>query len=761
MTFRAKNVRVNNILNCVISSMKQLLSIIAIVILIVSLIVISFTLKQIEEHQISLENDLQLRTALLADSLKESIRPSYLSNATTTMQTILDKFAGRERLLGLAVYDNTGVVFATSADLPSVLIQDSAIPEKAMDADDVESDFIDNNGNNIYAFATPLHADEKVIGALMVFQKADYISQEIRQIWETNLLRLLLQVLLLSLAIAFFLNWVIYKPILRITEVVRQVRSGKFAHDIESPKSHGFLKPIITEMTKMSKSLILARNSASEEARMRLEKFDSPWTAERLKEFFKAYAKGRQIFVVSNREPYVHKKNKNNIYWEVPASGMVTALEPVMEACGGTWLAHGSGDADKQTVDSQDKIKVPPDEPRYTLKRIWLTEKEIAGYYNGYSNSAILPLCLLAHVRPEFSKQDWSVYKKVNGKFAQALLEEIKNIQRPVILIQDYHFALLSAMIKRSRPDAEIGLFWHIPWPNAQMFSICPQRKEILEGMLGADVIGFHTQQFCNNFFETVGKEIESLADIEKFAVTHKGQTSYIKPFPASVAFINGNGVKAENETRPKLLDDLKINAKYIAIGVDRLDYTKGFMEKFKGVEFFFDMYPDFVGKLTLLQIAPVSHGGSEKYQRFNDKVTQEAERINRKFSNGSWKPIILSKEYRTHKEINQLYQASFVCLVTSLNDGMNLVAKEFIAAKDDEAGVLILSKFAGAVKDLKEALIINPYSAEETAEAIYKAVTMPPSEQHQRMKKLRLVVKNYNIYRWAGEFLKAIISLG
>ena len=293
------------------------------------------------------------------------------------------------------------------------------------------------------------------------------------------------------------------------------------------------------------------------------------------------------------------------------------------------------------------------------------------------------------------------------------------------------------------------------------MFSICPQRKEILEGMLGADVIGFHTQQFCNNFFETVGKEIESLADIEKFAITHKEQTSYIKPFPASVAFINGNGVKTENETRPKLLDDLKINAKYLAIGVDRLDYTKGFMEKFKGVEFFFDMYPDFVGKLTLLQIAPVSHGGSEKYQRFNDKVTQEAERINRKFSNGNWKPIVLSKEYRTHKEISQLYQASSVCLVTSLNDGMNLVAKEFIAAKDDEAGVLILSKFAGAARDLKEALIINPYSAEETADAIHKAVTMPQSEQHQRMKKLRLAVKNYNIYRWAAEFLKAIISLG
>lgn len=740
--------------------MKQFFSIIAIVISIVCLVVIGFTIRQVNESQTSLENDLQLRTALLADSLKESIRPSYLNNATSTIQTILDKFAGRERLLGLAVYDNEGALFATSLDLPSELAQIHVMPEKAMDADDIESDFVDFDKKNIFAFATPLHFDDKVIGALMVFQKADYIKEEIGQIWRRNLLRLFLQASLLSIAIAIFLNWVIYRPILRISENLKSVRSGKFEGDFDA-RNQGFLKPIVTEMTKMSKSLILARNLASEEARMRLEKFDSPWTAERLKEFFKAYAKDRQIFIVSNREPYIHKKNKNSIYWEVPASGMVTALEPVMETCGGTWLAHGSGDADRQTVDSQDKIKVPPDEPRYILKRIWLTEKEIAGYYNGYSNNALLPLCLLAHIRPEFSKQDWSVYRQVNGKFAQALLEEIKNIQRPIILIQDYHFALLPEMIKKSRSDAEIGLFWHIPWPNAQMFSICPQRKALLEGMLGADVIGFHTQQFCNNFFETVGKEIESLADIEKFAITHKEQTSYIKPFPASVAFINGNGIKIGNEVRPKLLDDFKINAKYLAVGIDRLDYTKGFMEKFKGVEFFFDMYSDYIGKFTLLQIAPVSHGGSEKYQRFNDKVTQEAERINRRFSDGSWKPIVLLKEYRTHKEISQLYQASSVCLVTSLNDGMNLVAKEFIAAKDDESGVLILSKFAGAAKDLKEALIINPYSAEETADAIHKAVTMSSLEQHQRMKKLRLAVKNYNIYRWAAEFLKAIISLG
>lgn len=741
--------------------MRQFFSIIAIVIPVTSLVALSFTFLQVDERRISLENDLQLRTALLVDSFKESIQPSFLNHATSTVQVVLDKFAGRERLLGLAVYDNKNTIFATSANLSPDMVRDATVPEKAMDSDSADSVFQSFGDRNIYVFATPIHDNGSVVGALMVFQKADYIQSEILQIWKRNILRLFLQVTLFSLIVAFFLYWFVYGPIVRITDIVRQVRSGTFEGEIETKKGLGFLRPIMTEVRKMSTSLISARNSASEEARMRLEKLDTPWTAERLKEFFKAYLRDRQIFVVSNREPYVHKKGKNGIYWEIPASGMVTALEPVMEACGGTWLAYGGGDADKLTVDDQDRIVVPPDEPKYTLKRIWLTEKEIRGYYAGYSNEALLPLCLSAHIRPEFSKHDWMTYRRVNGMFAKFVLAEIKNVQRPIILIQDYHFAILPAMIKKSRPDAEIGLFWHIPWPNAQMFSICPQRKEILEGMLGADVIGFHTQQFCNNFFETIGKEIESLADIEKFSITREGHTSYIKPFPASIAFTNGK--KIDHTPKKNFWENVtsEINVEFLAIGVDRLDYTKGFMEKFKGVEFFFDMHPEFIGRFTLLQIAPPSHGETERYQLFDTRVTQEVERINQKFSKNSWRPIALMKEYHSREEISQMYRAACICLVTSLSDGMNLVAKEFIAQRDGENGVLILSKFAGAARDLHEALIINPYSAEETADAIYTAITMPASEQYRRMKKLRSTVKNYNAYRWAADFLKSITYLG
>jgi len=572
--------------------MKQLLALIVVVIVIVSLVVLGFTFQQIHQQQTSLTDDLQHRTTLLADSLKESIRPSYLNNTTSTLQNVLDKFVGRERLLGLAVYDNKGGLFAVSADLSQDLSQDLTIPEKAMDLDSVEGDFSVINGAKIYVFATPLHSDEKVIGVLTVFQKADYIDTTINQIWKTNLLRLFLQALLFSLAVVLILNWIIYRPIMNMTEAIRQARNGKIDSDSTIQKNHGFLKPLTAEITKMAKSLIVARTTASEEARMRLEKLDSPWTAERLKEFFKAYLKERQIFVVSNREPYIHKKNKNETSWVVPPSGMVTALEPVMEACGGMWLAHGSGDADKQTVNDQDKIEVPPDEPKYTLKRLWLTEEELKGYYVGFSNEALWPLCHLAHTRPIFRKEDWMAYRKVNGKFAESLLLEIKDVQRPIILVQDYHFALLPEMIKKSRPDAQVGLFWHIPWPNTEVFNICPWRKQILKGMLGADVLGFHTQQHCNNFLETVSKEIESLVDLEKFAITHENHITYIKAFPISVTFNNEEHSKVVPKS--ELIESLKLKSKILGIGVDRLDYTKGILERFKALEFFFDNYPKF-----------------------------------------------------------------------------------------------------------------------------------------------------------------------
>jgi trehalose 6-phosphate synthase len=464
---------------------------------------------------------------------------------------------------------------------------------------------------------------------------------------------------------------------------------------------------------------------------------------------------------VSNREPYEHYNLKGEVNYRVPAGGAVTALEPVMKACGGTWIAWGSGNADKEVVDRDNKVKVPPNEPLYTLKRVWLTEKEVSGYYNGFSNEAMYPLCLMAHTRPLFRKEDWYEYKKVNGIFAKAVLEEIKTIQNPIVLIQDYHLALLPQMVKTSRPDAQIGLFWHTPWPSPEAFSICPWRKEILQGMLGADIVGFHVQQFCNNFIDTVGKELESLSDLEQFSVTYQDHTSYIKSFPVSIAF-TGNATTPDNPSEgKKILEKLGVYTEYLGLGVDRLDYAKGLLERFKAIEFFLDAYPEYKNKFTFLQIASPSRVSVPKYKRFSEDVTKEAERINTKFGGKKWHPIVLIKEHHSHEELLPLFKMANVCMVTSLHDGMNLVAKEYVASRNDESGVLILSKFTGAVRDLKGALVVNPYSAEETSEAINTALTMSLTEQHKRMKKMRESVKNYNIYRWSAEFIKAVTSLG
>lgn len=494
---------------------------------------------------------------------------------------------------------------------------------------------------------------------------------------------------------------------------------------------------------------------------MRLEKIDSPWTEERLKEFIKAYLPNKKIFIVSNREPYIHHLVKNKVEYYMPAGGAVTALEGVMEACGGMWLAHGSGDADKQTVDENDKIMVPPEEPKYTLKRIWLTPEEEKGYYAGFSNEALWPLCHIAHTRPIFRQEDWVEYRRVNGKFVETLLTEIKDVQQPIILVQDFHFALLPQMIKNSRPDAQVGLFWHVPWPSPESFSICPWRKEILEGMLGADVISFHTQQYCNNFMDTVGKEIESLVSLEHFSITLQGHQSYIKPFPISIALTHRKQEATADEDVKKEMKKLGITTKYIGIGVDRLDYTKGILERLKGIEFFLDNHPEYHKKFTFLQIAAPTREAIEKYRQFSEEVSVETERINGKFKDGNWQPIVLIKESKSREEIYTLYRQANLCLVTSLHDGMNLVAKEFVAAREDETGVLILSQFTGAARDLKDALIINPYSAEQTADAIHQALIMPLNQQHTRMKKMRESVKNYNIYRWSAEFIKSVANLG
>lgn len=735
-------------------AMRQILAIIAAVVAAVSLIAVVFTLLQANQQQLDLTSRIQSRGQLLGDSLAESIAPAFRTQSTSSVQRIVDKFENEERIEGLGVFDTTGKPVALSKDFPAGVTQLPLIAT-AMDSNAPANLFTEIGGQSLYVFAEPLTDDEHVIGALVVVQNSQYINDAVWTVWRDNLLRLFLQLFFMVAAITVLIRYVFYGAIQHVAASVRSIRSGE-RHETGEP-TLGLLQPLTTEISKMSASLRQARTAASEEARLRLQKLESPWTAERLKEFVKAYLKDRPIFVVSDAESYVHSKGKSGVEVSVPAGGVITAIEPIMEACGGMWIARGKGDADKETADAEGKLRVPPEEPTYTLKRVFFSPKETKGYYLGFANQALWPLCHLAHVRPQFRKEDWAEYRKVNGQFAKALLEEVRHIERPIIMVQDYHLALVPALIKKSRPDAQVSIFWHIPWPSAAQFSICPWRKEIIEGMLGADLVGFHTQQYCNNFMETVASEIEARIDYEKFAVVRSGHQSRVEPFPISIAF--PGSAEPEKDADRAMLERLGIRTPFLALGVDRLDYIKGIPERLKGIEFLLDAHPEYREKLTFLQIASPTRQGVDTYDQYTQHVLAEIDRINTRFATRSWKPIVLEHRNYSHKDLRQLYQIANACLVTSLHDGMNLVAKEYVAARREEDGVLILSHFTGASRDLSQALVINPYSAEETAEAIHQALTMSQSEQHRRMKSMRSAVRDYNVYRWSAELIKSLAN--
>jgi trehalose 6-phosphate synthase len=523
-------------------------------------------------------------------------------------------------------------------------------------------------------------------------------------------------------------------------------------------------KPLAQEVTHLAKSLEAARAAAEKEARLR-EKAESLWTPERLRIHVRSKLGDRPLFVVSNREPYMHTYRGKAVEIVVPSSGVVTAFGPIMRTCEGTWLAHGSGDADRETVDERDRLRVPPDNPQYTLRRVWLSKEEEEGYYFGFSNEGLWPLCHIAHTRPTFRSKDWVHYQAVNQKFAQALLQEMEGAEEPFVLLQDYHFALLPRLVKKIRPDARVAIFWHIPWPNPETFGICPWASELLDGLLGADLVGFHTQSHCNNFLETVDRTLESRVNWARFSVERGKHLTQVRPFPISVAF-----PETGEQDRPAggssyldrgaLLREHGVEATFMGIGVERVDYTKGIIERFRGLERFLEKYPAYCGRFSLVQIGEPSRTHIKRYHDLLGEVEGEADRINWRFQKNGWKPIIYLGRHHTHQEIQRYYKAADLCLVTSLHDGMNLVAKEFIAARDDDQGALILSRFAGASQELRDALIVNPYDTEQLAEAIHFALVMDPSERSARMHRLRQVVKEFNIYRWAADLITELSEI-
>src|ERR1700693_5447622 len=743
----------------------RLLSIRLIVSLIVGITLVSLSSSYYEVlgEKSGLRRGPERRAEVLGESLAGNVERDLEKDSVQDLQRIVQHFGNREHLSGLAIYGRHSDLLAVTPELASRLATVSSVMSQALSENHGAGSFERVGDASLHIYALPLHQDDEVIGGLAIVHDAGYILAESLHIWRETFLRVLAQVFLIVLITLLIVRWSIAGPIARTAQWMRALRTGRISSR-QTARDLDLFRPLLREVTAFAESLKQARSAAKTEARLR-EAGESLWTADRLAVHVRTRLDNGRLFVVSNREPYIHMRQGKSVEVIVPPSGLVTAIEPVLRACDGTWIAHGNGDADLETVDEHDRLRVPPEDPHYTLRRVWLDKAEEEGYYYGFANEGLWPLCHIAHTRPIFRAEDWKCYQAVNLKFAEAVLDEIKDVEKPIVLVQDYHFALLPRLIKEKRPEARVAIFWHIPWPNPEAFDISPWRRELVDGLLGADLIGFHIQSHCNNFLQTVDRVVESRVDWEHFSVSRQNHRTIVHPFPISVALTEDEPADTDRYganyvDRSALLHDIGVDAAFIGVGVDRVDYTKGIQERFQAVERFLEKYPKYRQQFTFIQIGAPSRTHIKRYHDLMAELEAEAERINWRFQTSRWKPIIFLNRQHNHEEIERYYRAADLCMVTSLHDGMNLVAKEFLAARRDERGVLILSQFTGAARELRDALLVNPYDIDQTAEAIRAALEMEPEEKQLRMHRMRRNVKEHNIYHWAGSLITELCEL-
>jgi alpha,alpha-trehalose-phosphate synthase [UDP-forming] len=693
-----------------------------------------------------LRHELEVRTGWLGTSLQPYIEQSLTSGSTPQVSALAAELRFHQEALGLAIYDAKGNLVTYDGPYDIIRALPPAPVKLAMKRGTNSGAFGHLGDQQWLEEAIPLHVGGKPAGALVMLEDAGYIRSEVRGIWLQTFWHIAASVLLIVGVTFLMVRWFLMRPITRLAERLRLLRMGQTADGLDH---RGEDLALFSPLARVK-----ARAAAATEAKLR-DAGENVWTAERLMVHVRERIGSSRIFVVSNREPYMHVRQGRETVCVVPPSGLVTAVEPVLRACDGVWVALGSGSEDKDNVDQHDRLRVPPEDPRYTLRRVWLSAEEEAGYYDGFANEGLWPLCHIAHTRPIFRASDWRAYQRVNQKFAQAVLQEMEDDPNPIVFVQDYHFALLPRMIKAARPDARVAIFWHIPWPNPEAFGICPWQAELLEGLLGADQIGFHIPLHCNNFLDTVDHVLESRTDREHMTARRHGHMTTIRPYPVSVDIDPAGTVRAAGgATRDELLHEYGTRAEAMILGVDRMDYTKGIVERLSAFERLLEEHPYHRERVTMVQIAAPSRTRIPTYIDLRRNVEAMAEQINARFGTPSWRPVILILQQANHEQVTTWYRAADVCLVTSLHDGMNLVAKEYIASREDGDGVLILSKFTGAAVELRDALIVNPYDIDGVAETIHRALEMPAPERRTRMQRMRRQVMEHNVYRWAASVL-------
>ena len=681
--------------------------------------------------------DLDMRSTLVARSFEEPLGDLLESKAHARIDTLLERATVDERLYALALCDADGQLIQKTRSFPASI--ECSVRGLSRDG---AGFLLESSRGPLHVSTVDLKRGNSTYATLVMLHDMSFVqrrSEDTRKYILLLFTGLGIVVALITIAVAHvsWRGWIAgVRAMLRGDGVIRPFSQA-------SPE----LQPLVPDLRALLRDL---ENERREENAIAIK-----WSPQALRRLLDEQFAGDEVIVVSNREPYIHIKSDQGVELQRPASGLVTAVEPVMRACAGTWIAHGSGSADRESADAAGRLRVPPANPSYTLRRIWLSEEEERGYYYGLANEGLWPLCHIAHVRPTFRMQDWNQYVAVNNKFADAVFKEVQS-DDPIVLIQDYHFALLPQLVRKRLPRATIITFWHIPWPNPESFGICPWRREILDGLLGSTILGFHTRYHCNNFLQTVDRFVEARIEHESSTVSFGGHLTMVEAYPISIAWpeaaTNGESVEA---ARARVRRDLGVEDTHLlGLGLDRLDYTKGIVERLRSVERLFELHPKWLRRFSFVQIAAPSRSSLDDYRHFEKQVRATADEINSRFGTNGWLPIRLLIEHHSEGSVRAHYRACDVCMVTSLHDGMNLVAKEFVASRDDERGVLILSQFAGASRELHEALIVNPYFIEEMAMALHRSLSMPEQEQHERMVNLRDLVRERNVYRWAGRML-------
>jgi trehalose 6-phosphate synthase len=704
------------------------------------------------EQSIDME-DIDRRAHMLAHQIAEPAAAALAQSDAEAAAKLSGRLEGYRRLIGFAVYRADGNPLAMGKAVHEFAdILKPAVARSLRDAAET-TDTDRAHGTLVHLLARPLSSGGAApAGVLVAVHDISHLEERTtsRLVWYA--FGILIVVLVLT-TFAVVATWIEYdRPLVNLADWMRRLR---IEDSSEAPPAGLPTALLATESDRLAASFRAARASGAAQSRA-VAREQNVWNRDRLRAQAIDCLNGAPLVVVSNREPYMHVLRDGKPQMIVPAGGLVTALDPVLQACGGLWVAHGSGDADRETADPFGRLTVPPHDSRYTLRRVWLTRDEEQGYYYGLANEGIWPLCHLAHERPEFRASDWKHYKQCNRRFAEIILDEVGSAPATV-LVQDYQLALVPQLLKSSRPDLRVGIFWHIPWPNPEAFRICPWRAEIVQGLLGADVVGFHLQQYCNNFLDTVDRVIEARLDWDHFAVELRGHLSLVRPYPISVESWAERGVTTGDLLARRiahLKEQHHLDGVELIVGVERIDYTKGLIERFRAIGRLLEKYPHLRGTFAFVQLGAPSRTHIPRYRDLITHLETLADEINWRFATDEWKPIRFLVAHHDAAAVHAWLSMAGVCIVSSLHDGMNLVAKEYVAAKDDGQGVLVLSEFAGAARELADAVIINPYDTEQFVEAVRFALEMDPEERKDRMDRMRRQVEEHNIYRWAGNFL-------